>query len=460
MAKLTATCQVSDILAAYPTEWTPESLVAALRPVTGRVYSIASSPAAVGDEVHLTVAVVGSDTDRKLLPGAASNFVVHTPADSKVQVWIERNDRFRVPADGSRDIIMVGPGTGVAPFRGFVQERAEAGASGRNWLFFGAQHFNTGFLYQVEWQEALRNKELHRLDLAFSRDQAGKVYVQQRLRERGAEVYDWLQNGAHFYVNDASLTGDEFTTAAGDNANDGKSPDRPMASLAALLSAYDLNPDDVIHVDAGAYAMVRNAVITAQDAGVRIKGPASAVALLNRANTATGSYAIELVNADGVTDFFVINQDVGGVTQLSDGRQVTAVINAATGASVSRFLVEHATNSANVILRVCGSDLGLTINQAGLPMIADFRATSWYFGGDESHLGPFVVTPGGEQFAGSVPGDTIGFGQSAVLAWEAFEPLAPYFSEHQGLLLITNSDFGATSRGGATGESEAIVLLK
>ncbi len=166
------------------------------------------------------------------------------------------------------------------------------------------------------------------------------------------------------------------------------------------------------------------------------------------------------VNADGITDFFVINQDVAGVTQLSDGRQVTAVINAATNTSVSRFLVEHATNSANVILRVCGSDLGLTINQAGLPMIADFRATSWYFGGDESHLGPFVITPGGEQFAGSVPGDTIGFEQSADLAWEAFEPLAPYFSEHQGLLLITNSDFGSTSRGGATGGSEAIVLLK
>ena len=129
MAKLTATCQVSDMLGSYPAEWTPEALVNVLRPVTGRVYSIASSPAAVGDEAHLTVAVVGSDTDRKLLAGAASHFVVNTAVDSNVQVWIEKNERFRVPADGSRDIIMVGPGTGVAPFRGFVQEREAAGAT-------------------------------------------------------------------------------------------------------------------------------------------------------------------------------------------------------------------------------------------------------------------------------------------------------------------------------------------
>src|SRR5688500_11057728 len=109
MAKLTAGCQVSDVLASYPAEWTPEALVATLRPVAGRVYSIASSPAAVGDEAHLTVAVVGSDTDRKLLAGAASHFVVNTEVDAQVQLWIERNDRFRVPADWTRDIIMMGP---------------------------------------------------------------------------------------------------------------------------------------------------------------------------------------------------------------------------------------------------------------------------------------------------------------------------------------------------------------
>jgi sulfite reductase (NADPH) flavoprotein alpha-component len=200
MAKLTATCQVSDVLASYPAEWTPEALVDVLRPVTGRVYSIASSPAAVGDEAHLTVAVVGSDTDRKLLAGAASHFVVNTPTDSNVQVWIERNERFRVPADASRDIIMVGPGTGVAPFRGFVQEREATGAGGRNWLFYGGRSLYHDFLYQLEWQQALKRKSLHRVDVAFSRDQPEKIYVQQRLKEAGKELFAWLSNGAYFYV--------------------------------------------------------------------------------------------------------------------------------------------------------------------------------------------------------------------------------------------------------------------
>jgi subtilisin family serine protease len=167
------------------------------------------------------------------------------------------------------------------------------------------------------------------------------------------------------------------------------------------------------------------------------------------------------VNADGNTDYFVINQDVGGVTQLSDGRQVTAVINAVSGASIARFFVEHATNSSNVVLRVCGNDVGLPFSAVGVqPVIADYRATSWYFGGDESHLGPFVITPGGEQFSGSVPGDTIGFEQSADLTWREWALPASYYTPHQGLLLINNSDFGAASRGGATAASEAIILRK
>ncbi len=200
LTKLPATAQVADVLAKYPAEWTPEALVAALRPVHGRVYSIASSPAAVGDEAHLTVAVVGSDTDRKLLAGAASHFVVNTPVDSNVQVWIERNERFRVPADGARDIIMIGPGTGVAPFRGFVQEREAMGATGRNWLFFGGRSLYHDFLYQLEWQQALKRNALHRLDVAFSRDQERKIYVQHRLREAGKDLFAWLSNGACLYV--------------------------------------------------------------------------------------------------------------------------------------------------------------------------------------------------------------------------------------------------------------------
>jgi sulfite reductase (NADPH) flavoprotein alpha-component len=214
MAKLTATCQVSDILGTYPADWTPEALVNVLRPVTGRVYSIASSPAAVGDEAHLTVAVVGSDTDRKLLAGAASDFVVRTPADSNVQVWIERNERFRVPVDASRDMIMIGPGTGVAPFRGFVQEREATGATGRNWLFFGGRSLYHDFLYQLEWQQALKRKALHRVDVAFSRDQAEKIYVQHRIREAGKELFAWLSNGAYFYVcGDASAMAPDVNAA-------------------------------------------------------------------------------------------------------------------------------------------------------------------------------------------------------------------------------------------------------
>jgi sulfite reductase (NADPH) flavoprotein alpha-component len=214
MAKLTATCQVSDILGTYPADWTPEALVNVLRPVTGRVYSIASSPAAVGDEAHLTVAVVGSDTDRKLLAGAASHFVVNTAVDSNVQVWIEKNERFRVPADGSRDIIMVGPGTGVAPFRGFVQEREASGASGRNWLFFGGRSLYQDFLYQLEWQQALKRKSVHRVDVAFSRDQTEKIYVQHRIKEAGKELFAWLSNGASFYVcGDASAMAPDVNAA-------------------------------------------------------------------------------------------------------------------------------------------------------------------------------------------------------------------------------------------------------
>ncbi|GAB3515467.1 assimilatory sulfite reductase (NADPH) flavoprotein subunit [Pseudoxanthomonas daejeonensis] len=200
LAALLADHQLVDVLRRWPADWDHDGLLAALRPQAQRLYSIASSPRRVGEEAHLTVDILGYHAHGHDHGGAASGFLATLDEGGQVPVYIEPNERFRVPADGARDIIMVGPGTGVAPFRGFVQERAETGASGRNWLFFGAQHFNTGFLYQVEWQDALRRRELHRLDLAFSRDQADKIYIQSRLRERGREVYDWLQSGAHFYV--------------------------------------------------------------------------------------------------------------------------------------------------------------------------------------------------------------------------------------------------------------------
>ncbi|WP_426702849.1 assimilatory sulfite reductase (NADPH) flavoprotein subunit [Rhodanobacter sp. Col0626] len=199
-AALLADDQPIDLLHRHPATWQPEELVAALRPLSPRLYSIASSSKAVGEEVHLTVAIVDYQAHGSAHWGAASSLLAATDEDGKLPVFIESNERFRLPADGSRDIIMIGPGTGVAPFRAFVQERRESGASGRNWLFFGNRHFGSDFLYQVEWQQALKDGALHRIDLAFSRDTALKTYVQDRLREHGAELYAWLKGGAHVYV--------------------------------------------------------------------------------------------------------------------------------------------------------------------------------------------------------------------------------------------------------------------
>jgi len=203
--RLLGDLQVIDLLHAFPGAWSAEELVAALRPLAPRLYSIASSQKAVGEEAHLTVAHVAYQVDGSTLDdgrrwGSASNFLARAAEGDKLPVFIEHNERFRLPKDGARDVILIGPGTGVAPFRGFVQERAATNAGGRNWLFFGNPHARSDFLYQLEWQDALKRGELDRLDLAFSRDQAHKVYVQDRLRERGADVFAWLEGGAHVYV--------------------------------------------------------------------------------------------------------------------------------------------------------------------------------------------------------------------------------------------------------------------
>lgn len=165
------------------------------------------------------------------------------------------------------------------------------------------------------------------------------------------------------------------------------------------------------------------------------------------------------VNNDGLDDFAVISQDASGITTITDGRQVTSVIDLATGASIARFFVEHATNSTNVILRVCGSDLGLTQAAIGQPMTANYYAYSWYFGGDASYLGPYRVTPYGEEFTAAVPGDKLTYNQAGQLAVSQW-PLFPGTDAHTGVLLVTNSDFGATSRGGATLATEGILLKK
>ncbi|HWS76920.1 MAG TPA: assimilatory sulfite reductase (NADPH) flavoprotein subunit [Thermomonas sp.] len=213
LAQLLADHQLIDLLRSTPAGWNAEEFVAALRPLQPRLYSIASSRKAVGEEAHLTVAHVEYDNGDGLRWGAASHFLASRGEGDRAEVFIEANERFRLPVDGSRDIVMVGPGTGVAPFRGFVQERRETAAAGRNWLLFGNSHARSEFLYQAEWQQALKAGALHRLDLAFSRDQADKVYVQQRLREHGRELYAWLERGAHLYVCGALAMGKDVHAA-------------------------------------------------------------------------------------------------------------------------------------------------------------------------------------------------------------------------------------------------------
>lgn len=193
--------QVIDVVREHPAKVSSEQLLAALRRLAPRLYSIASSQAEVGEEVHLTLAVVRYDAFGHEHLGGASGFLAERLAEGgEVRVFVEHNDSFRLPADDNTPIIMVGPGTGIAPFRAFMQERDARGASGDNWLFFGNPSFTEDFLYQVEWQGWKKSGLLTRIDLAWSRDQKEKIYVQQRLREQGAEVWAWLERGAHFYV--------------------------------------------------------------------------------------------------------------------------------------------------------------------------------------------------------------------------------------------------------------------
>ena len=180
----------------------PENFLAQLSPIPPRLYSIASAPKAHPGEVHLCVAVVRYETHGRKKAGLCSGFLAdHAELGAKnIPVYVQESKSFRLPADGATDIIMVGPGTGVAPFRAFLEQRALDGATGRNWLIFGEQHRATDFLYGEEFLAWQNQGRLHRLDLAFSRDQANKIYVQHRMLENARELWSWLQGGAHFYV--------------------------------------------------------------------------------------------------------------------------------------------------------------------------------------------------------------------------------------------------------------------
>jgi len=192
---------LADLLREFPTALSETTLLGMLRKMQPRMYSIASSINAHPEEAHLTVAAVRYSYDGRMRWGAASTFIAdrREPGDT-LPVFVENNEYFKLPQDDNKDIIMVGPGTGVAPFRAFVEERAERGATGKNWLFFGNPNFETDFLYQTEWLKALKTGTLDRLDVAFSRDQSEKVYVQHRLLERSKLIFERLENGANLYV--------------------------------------------------------------------------------------------------------------------------------------------------------------------------------------------------------------------------------------------------------------------
>lgn len=193
--------QIVDIVRDHPGQIDAQALVDALRPLTPRLYSIASSQSEVEDEVHLTVAHVDYEAFGVRHQGGASGFLCDRLAEGgEVNVFVEKNDNFRLPESSDTPVIMVGPGTGIAPFRAFMQERDAQEAQGKNWLFFGNPHFTQDFLYQVEWQGYVKSGLLDKITLAFSRDQKEKVYVQHRLLEHGAQVFEWLEQGAHFYV--------------------------------------------------------------------------------------------------------------------------------------------------------------------------------------------------------------------------------------------------------------------
>ena len=221
---------IVDVLHKFPAKLTAEQLVSLLRPLTPRLYSISSSPAEVGEEVHLTVGVVRFEHEGRARSGAASSFLAdRVEEDGAVRVFVEHNDNFRLPNDTTKPIIMVGSGTGVAPFRAFMQQRVADEANGKNWLIFGNPHFASDFLYQTEWQQFAKEGFLHKYDFAWSRDQEKKIYVQDKIRENSTALWQWLQEGAYFYV-------------CGDAAKMAK--DVEQALLEVIAKEGNLSPDE------------------------------------------------------------------------------------------------------------------------------------------------------------------------------------------------------------------------
>ena len=233
---------VIDALLVADPKPSAEDLARHLRKLQPRLYSISSSPRAHPGEVHLTVGALRYDVAGRARRGVCSTFLADraVPEESQVGVFVHANRAFRLPADGQTPVIMVGPGTGIAPFRAFLEERIAAGAPGRNWLFFGDQSASSDFLYRDEilgWQES---GHLSRLDLAWSRDQSVKIYVQHRMLENAGELFAWLEAGAHFYVcGDASRMAKDVDVALQQvvERGGGRSPEKAAAYVQALRAA-------------------------------------------------------------------------------------------------------------------------------------------------------------------------------------------------------------------------------
>jgi sulfite reductase (NADPH) flavoprotein alpha-component len=224
--------EIIDLLLENPgPKPSPKEFVSILKKLAPRVYSISSSPKAHAGQVHLTVSVVRHHSHGRVRKGVASTFLADRAAEIQVPVFVQSAPGFRLPANGDAPVIMVGPGTGIAPFRAFLHERRAIGAKGRNWLFFGEQRAATDFYYRDELVKMFSDGHLTRLSTAFSRDQAEKIYVQHRMLENAAELWSWLESGAQVYVcGDASRMAKDvedalhkiIETAGGKSADDAK----------------------------------------------------------------------------------------------------------------------------------------------------------------------------------------------------------------------------------------------
>ena len=239
--------EVIDPLLAHPAaKFTPEEFVKCLRKLQPRLYSIASSQKAHNSEVHLTVAAVRYESNGRPREGVCSTFLADRADTAPVPVFVHTAKHFRVPEDLSTPVIMVGPGTGIAPFMAFLQERKVSGATGKNWLFFGDQKAATDFLYREELEAWQKEGVLHKLSTAFSRDQSEKIYVQHRMLEAAEELYAWLEQGGYFYIcGDASRMAKDVDAALHQVVEkaSGKSPEEAAAYIEELKKSKRYRKD-------------------------------------------------------------------------------------------------------------------------------------------------------------------------------------------------------------------------